>query len=171
MADIYNRAGNQFGGSFASDAAKIVFSSGGSGAAGDVVGGSGGVGLLTQTAQFNYSQQITRLYEIGSNYTFLVAGRTQGGLSMGRVLGPRKVQTQFYKNYGNVCNAANNNLSVVMETGCPVDSNGGIGGGLGSLAFLIKNCVIVSLGISVAAQDMIINEQFQAMFVSLELNG
>ncbi len=172
MADIFNRAGNQYGGSFASDAAKIVFSSGGSGT-GDLVGASGGVGLLTQTAQFNYMQQITRLYEIGSNFTFLVAGRTQGGLSMGRVLGPRKVQTQFYRNYGNVCNAANNNLTVVMETGCPAgtNTNGGIGGGLGALAFLVKNTVIVSLGISVAAQDMIINEQFQAMFVSMELNG
>ncbi len=170
MADIYNRAGNQFGGSFASDAAKIVFGSGGSGGGGDIIGTSGGVGLLTQTAQMNYSQQVTRLYEIGSNFTFLVAGRTQGGVSMGRVLGPRPVQTQFYKNYGNVCNAANNNMTILMETGCPVGTGGGIGGGLGQLGFLIKNCVIVSLGISVAAQDMIINEQFQAMFVSLELS-
>ena len=172
MADIFNRAGNQFGGSFASDAAKIVFGTGGTGS-GDVIGGSGGVGLLTQTAQLNYSQQITRLYEIGSNFTFLVAGRTQGGMSLGRILGPRKVQTAFYQNYGNVCNASNNNLSIVMETGCPTGagSNGGIGGGLGTISFLIKNLVIVSLGISVAAQDMIVSEQLQAMFVSLEIAG
>lgn len=168
MSDVFSRANNNFGGSFASDAAKVVFSSGNT-SAGDVVGPSGGVGLLTQNTSINYSQQIQRLYEVGSNYTFLVAGRTQGQLAMARVLGPRQVQTQFYKNFGNVCNAANNNLSIVLETGCSAD--GGIGGGLGSLAFLIKNCVITGLGISVGAQDMIINEQFQAMFVSLELQS
>lgn len=169
MADIFNRASNQFGGSFASDAAKVVFSTGGGAAASP--GGSGGVGLLTQSAQINYSQQITRLYEIGSNYTFLVAGRTQGTVSMARVLGPRQVQTQFYTNYGNVCNAANNNLTINMQTGCPTGAGAGQDGGLGSIAFLIKNCVIVSLGLSIAAQDMIVNEQFQMMFISLELQS
>jgi hypothetical protein len=168
MADIYNRAGNDFGGSFAADAAKVVFA-GGSG--GDLVGASGGVGLLTQQVQVSYSQQITRLYEIGSNFTFLVAGRTQGQIGLGRVLGPRAVQTAFYSKYGNVCNAPTNNLSLLLETGCPTGANSGVVGGLGKLAFLVKNVVLVSIGLTVASQDMIINEQVQALFISLDLNG
>ena len=168
--DIYGRAGNQFGGAFAADAAKVVFSSG-AGTSGDLIGPSGGVGLVTQSTNINYSQQISRIYEVGSDLTFLIAGRTQGQLSVARVLGPSAVQTAFYSNYGNVCNAANNNISVVMSTGCPTGANQGIGGGLGTLAFLILNVVIVNLGLSVAAQDMIFNEQFQAMYVSLGLNN
>ncbi len=179
MADVYSRA-NSFGGSFSADGAMIVFSTGGTSAT-SLLGtagsnGVGGVGLLTQNAQVSYSQQITRLYEVGSNQTFFIAGRTQGQLSMSRILGPRPVQTAFYTTYGNVCNAANNNFSIVMNTNCGASGGSGssgatIGGGLGSIAFLIKNVVIVSLGVSIAAQDMILNEQFQAMFVSLELQS
>lgn len=168
MADILNRADVKLGGTFSADGASIIFAAGGAGT--NLTGSvdSGGAGLLTQNAQFNYSQQISRLYEVGSNYTFFIAGRTQGSLSMARVLGPRKIQTQFYKNYGNVCNAANNNITIKMATGCATGSGAGIGT-LGAIAFNVNNCVIVSLGMSVGAQDMIINEQFQMMFVALEL--
>jgi hypothetical protein len=168
MADVFNRAGNTLGGTFSVDAAQIVFSGGGT--AGAAPGLSGGVGLLSQNAQFSYQQQVTRLYEIGSNYTFLIAGRAQGSLALGRVLGPRPVQTQFYQNYGDVCNAANNNLAILMSAGCTTAAQG-VGQGTGTLAFNVKNVVIVSIGINVAAQDMIVNEQLQAMFVALEVQS
>jgi hypothetical protein len=169
MADIFNGQGSTFGGSFSADSAQVAFSTGG--AAGAPAGLSGGVGLLTQTIQFNYAQQITRLYEIGSNATFLVAGRTQGSLSLGRVLGPRQVQTQFYANYGNVCNAANNNITVSLQAGCTTGTASSGVGTQGTLAFLIQNVVIVSMGLTVAAEQMIVNENLQAMFVSLNLQG
>ena len=56
-ADVFSRQGQDFGGSFAADAAKVVFS------ATDL--NDGGVGLLTQSLSFNYTQSITRMYEIG----------------------------------------------------------------------------------------------------------
>ena len=160
MADLFDRAGNDYGGSFASDAAKIVFS-------------GAGVGLLTQQFQVQYQQQVTRLYEIGSNQTFLVSGRAQGSLTIARVLGPRAVQTAFYGTYGNSCNAATNNLAIVLETGCPKGTSGNPGqsGGLGKLAFNIKNVVLTSVGISVTAQEMVVNESLQAIFVSLDQNS
>lgn len=166
MADLFDRAGNDLGGTFASDGAKIVFSGGGTGL-------GGGVGLLCQQLQVQYQQQITRLYEIGSNYTFLVAGRTQGSLSVARILGPRTVQMAFYGTYGNVCNAATNNLGILLETGCPKGTSGnpGLVGGLGKLALNIKNVVLTSLGLTLTAQDMIINEALQAMFVSLDASS
>ena len=165
MADIFERTGNTLGGTFAADAATIVFATGGVG--GNAAGGSGGVGLLTQNVQVGYQQQVTRLYEVGSNYTFLVAGRTMGTLSLGRVLGPRPVQTQFYQNYGNVCNAANNIINLAMTEACTAGSTSG--SGTGSLAFKLNNVVLTSISISIAAQDMLVNEQVQAMFVSLDL--
>lgn len=157
MPDIFDRPGQQFGGSFASDAAKIVFAG-----AGEILGG-GGVGLLTQNLQVGYTQQVTQLYEIGTNYVFLVCGRARGQVSIGRVLGPRPVQTAFYRKYGNVCNAATNNIAIQAEMGCQGQ------GGSGQVSFHIKNLVLTSVAITVAAENMILNEQLGAQFVSLEL--
>ena len=166
--DIYGRTGTDFGGSFAADAAAIVFSGGSGGAGGDLTG-AGGVGLLTQQLQVSYQQQISRLYEIGSNFTFLVMGRSQGQFSVARILGPRPVQTAFYSKFGNVCNAATNIISLQMATGCQTSgSGGGVVGGLGQLSYLLRNCVLISIALSVAAMDMIINEQLQGMFISLD---
>lgn len=162
MADIFNRTGESYGGSFSADSAQVVFSTGGSG--GSLVGGSGGVGLLAQQVQIGYQQQIMRFYEIGSSFTFLVSGRSQGQMSMGQILGPRPVQTQFYKNYGDVCNAANNNLNFSLSAGC----GGNTASTAGQLNFAVKNVVLTSISLSVAAQDMVINQQVAAMFVALD---
>lgn len=159
-ADIFSRSGNDFKGSFASDAAKVIFAGVGL--------GIGGVGLLTQNMNVQYAQRITRLYEIGTNFTYLIAGRTQGSLSMARVLGPRPVQLEFYRKYGNVCNAAENHLNFEADTGCQVEG-GPSSPGAGAYAFGIKNAVISNYGLTLAAEDVVINEQLQMMFISLEL--
>jgi hypothetical protein len=169
MADVFAREGNDFQGSFASDGAKVIFASGAT-AAGEFLG----VGMLTQQLSVQYSQAVTRLYEIGTNFTFLVAGRTQGQVTLARVLGPRSVQLSFYTKYGNVCNAATNNVNFETETGCQK----GLGAGptpSGGLAtghkFGVHNAVITSLGITVNAQDMMINEQITMMFVQMTSGG
>jgi hypothetical protein len=154
--DIYGRQGNDYKGSFAADAARVVF------------GGNNnvtGVGLLTQQISVNYVQNITRLYEIGTQFTYLVAGRTQGNIQLGRVLGPRAIQVGFYTKFGNVCNAATNNLNFEVDAGC--NSQGEFQG----MRFSIKNAVITSIAVTVEAMNMLINETLTMMFVSLDLNG
>lgn len=151
-SDIYARTGNNFNGAFAADAARVVFG-------GDV----SGVGLLTQQLSVNYAQAVTRLYEIGTNFTYLIAGRTQGQVGMGRVLGPRPLQLGFYTKYGNVCNAATNNLNFEVSAGCTADTNGA------PARFQLKNAVITNMGLSINAQDMLVNEQVNMLFISLEL--
>lgn len=157
--DIFSRGGQDFGGSFAADAAKVVFSQA------DV--NDGGVGLLTQNLAINYTQQITRLYEIGTQKTFYVVGRAQGQVSMGRVLGPRPVQLGFYQKFGNACNAAENNIDFLADTGCTQTGGQVVNFTEGVYAFGIRNAVITSIGITIAAQDMIINEQLAMLFVAL----
>jgi hypothetical protein len=159
-ADVFSRQGQDFGGSFAADAAKVVFS------ATDL--NDGGVGLLTQSLSFNYTQSITRMYEIGSQKTFYVAGRAQGQATLARVLGPRPVQLAFYQKYGNVCNAASNNIDFVADTGCD-PSGGGFTGGV--YAFTLRGAVITSIQVSVQANDMIINESLTLMYIALILSG
>lgn len=162
MPDIYNRSGNQFAGSIAADAARVVFSG-----VGDLLGtgtAAGGVGLLTQSLQISYMQQVSRIYEIGTPYTYLVAGRAQGQLGMGRVVGPRKISQAFYRKFGDVCNAATNNINLEAAAGCAPDGNAAA-----ELAFQLKTVVLTSIALSIAAQDMVINEQVGAMFISLEI--
>ena len=160
MADLFGRFADAHGGSFAADAAKITF------AADPGVLGAGGVGMLTQNLVFNYQQQVNRIYEIGTNLSFYVAGRTQGNLTVGRVLGPRPITVAFYKKYGDVCQAATNHLDIQMSAGCTT-----VGSFNQNYNFSMKYCVIVSIGVSVNAQDTMISEQLQMMFGSLGMQG
>jgi len=171
MADLFGRFADAYGGAFSADAARITFATDpnlilGSGVSAGGAGQSGGVGMLTQQLSFSYQQQITRIYEIGTNYSFYIAGRTQGNLSVGRCIGPRPVSVAFYRKYGDVCQAATNHLDVEMATGCS-----SIGAFNQAYSFSLKFCVIMSIGVSISAQDMMINEQLQLMFASLGMKG
>ena len=154
--DVFSRGGHDFKGSFSADSAKVVFAGGG-----DLQ--AGGVGLLTQNLSVNYTQQITRLYEIGSQNTYYVGGRTQGQATLGRVFGPRALQLGFYQKFGDVCKAADNTIDFSLEAGCASGSQADFE----KAGFTIHNAVITSMGFTVQAQDMIINEQVQLMFVAL----
>lgn len=158
-ADIFSRGGNDFGGSIAADSARLVFSASGL--------ADGGVGLLTQNVSINYSQQINRIYELGTQKTYFVVGRAQGQVSLGRVLGPRAVQLGFYQKFGDACNAAENNIDFLADTGCTQTGGQVVNFTNGVYSFGVRNAVIMSIAISVATQDMVINEQLQMMFVSL----
>lgn len=174
MSDVFNRRTLQFGGSFSADAASINFST-------NSALFQAGVGLVTQSLQISYQQPITRLYEVGTNLTYYIAGRPQGMMSMARILGPGSVTAQFYRSFGDVCLANANHLVFDVATGCQPGGAGGVGafgssavnagvgsGGSTRMYFLANNVLIQSMGLSVGAQDMIINEQLSMMFSSLE---
>lgn len=165
MADVFSRASQNLADIIPVDAAKITFAAGG--------GNTFGVGMLTQNIQINYQQQINRLYEVGSNSTYFVGGRTQGQLAIGRVIGPRGVQVAFYTKYGNMCNARDNTINFSSSGDCSTGASvasGSIGAADGTGAkYTMKFCVITNIGISVGAQDMIVNENLQLLFVSLEV--
>lgn len=156
MADLFNR---QYTGdrvkSFSADGAKITFAGDG----GDIIG----TGLLTTQIGVSYMQQISKIYELGSFTTFLVAGRTSGNASLNRVLGPRPITTAFYRKYGDVCQAASNLLSFSLATQCGQTGESGSTG-----TFTLKGCVITTLGFAVNANDLIVNENLAITFVSLD---
>lgn len=147
--DIFGRLPMQFGGAFSADAAIASFS----GLAG------GGVGLLCQQIQFTYQQRVTRLFEIGSRFTFYVVGRSAGEASVQRVLGPRPVSLAFYQAYGNPCIMGT--LLFQVGVGC---APGVI---QGALVFVLTGVLLTSISISVRAEDMIVAEALQLMFVAL----
>jgi len=146
MPDVFGR-NVELGTGFKADGAKIKFA-----------GKECADGLLIQNISIQYQQQVNRLYEVGCPQVYLIAGRTQGTISMARVIGPKGIMVDFYEEYGNPCN--DRDLEIDLSPGmCEKASNS---------AITAKKAIITSIGISVAANDMLINEQMQWMFVTLE---
>jgi hypothetical protein len=116
--------------------------------------------MLVQNVSIQYKQNINRLYEVGSSKTFFIAGRTEGTISIKRIIGGKGVQGGFVTKYGDVCNMANNHMTFTFEAGCTDGSNVG--------KITASACVIQSVAYSVAASDMIINEDITLMFARLE---
>lgn len=171
MPEIFNRVPLSFGGSFSADGASMYFGDvNNSGALSSLTQTFplGGPGLLTQNINVQYAQPINRIYEIGTNFTYFVAGRTQGNMSIGRIIGPAQLAIGFYAVYGDVCAGPTRSILFAGAAGCGEDTVTSIDNfATNGFAFLIVGPLLQSIGLSVAAQDMVINEQVQMMFVSL----
>ena len=154
MSDVFGRRPLTFGGAFAADSA--IMSVG--------VLGDAGTGFIIQTLSIQYQQPITRIYEVGSQYTYYVAGRPQGTANVAAVIGPGKLIATFFESIGDVCNAAGNDLTFGVQPGCLGSSYKYPG-----IQFIAKNIVLQSIGVSVAAQDMVINQQLSLFFTALLL--
>lgn len=164
---IFQRQETALGGIFTSDKVKLILSSG---------SGCGKlVGVLVQGMSFQYSQNITRLYEVGSNggnnqtQLYYVGGRTNGSAQISRVIGPNATITTMYSCYGDVCKACNNDLGLEMNMDdCGQGCNGG---GNARINYTLKFCVLTTVAVSVQAQDMIVGENCTLMFSGLEYTG
>lgn len=181
--DIFNRTATTVAGVFTADQGRLSF-------------GGGVPTALVQNFNATYSQLINRLYEVGNlgqnTFVYYVGGRTNGNLTIGRVVGPAVLIGAYYTRFGDVCKAKGNSLDFALaQVDCSINAGvaGAIGAiGIGNLAgglpaaaaveagpnqarFLAKYCVITQIGISVGAQDMIINENSALMFSSLEYHG
>lgn len=151
MPDIFNRRSDSYGGSFSADGARMLFA---------MDGLSAETGMLIQQLGVQYQQQVTRLYEVGSNAVYLVGGRTAGTGTLNRVLGPKKLAKAFYLAYGDICNAAKNMLQFEAAAGCneAFDAN---------VALHCRFVVVNQIGFSLNAGDMMINESMGIMFSSM----
>lgn len=146
--DIFNREVD-LGQPLAADATRLLFS------------GVSNEDLLVQNVQLTYAQSINRLWEVGSAKTIFIAGRTRGSITIARVVGGKGVSTEFISKYGDVCNMAGNIMAFTFEAGCTD------GAQVGSIT--ASGVVIESIAYTVAASDMVINENLTALFARLEV--
>jgi hypothetical protein len=116
--------------------------------------------MMVQNISYSYSQNLSRLYEVGCPDVYLVAGRTQGQAGITRILGPRTLATAFYTQFGNACNR-NNNIKFTAVAGCAGNDGGS------EQVIKLKHVVIVGLQGAVSAQDMLINETMSMMFLMM----
>jgi hypothetical protein len=162
--EVFGRTPLQFGGAFSADAATVTF--GAIGDSGDTTLDAG-IGLLTQQLGINYQQPVTRIYELGTRFVYYIAGRCQGNANIARILGPRPIMGAFYAQYGNVCNAAENSIIFYAETGCVTQGDLGDFGVGPSMLLQMTGVVLTTIAETVRAEDMVLNEQLQLMFISL----
>ena len=137
--------GQTFNGGFRADQLTVTF------------GGIDVAGFLVQNIQFSYTQQITLLYEIGSEFVYYVGGRAQGTATLARVVGPAPLGGIFINLFNDLCNPQD--ITFDSSSGCE-------GGGL---TYTLEDAVLTTVSVSVTAQDVVINEQLQFIFIDLEI--
>jgi hypothetical protein len=180
VKDFFSRKTDIFGGAFSADSARVTFPN---------VGGIAGqftaqVGLLIQNLSMGYSQQVTRLYEVGTPAIYYVGGRTSGEGNISRIVGPRLITSTFYEKYGDVCQAATNSLQFAAATGCGATgsaqslagtagnfANGNPNGIQGAAEFTAYFVVLTQIQLTVNAENVVIGENLAYMFSSLEYNS
>jgi hypothetical protein len=153
MADIFGRTVN-YGGSYAVDQTVLKFSSG---VPND---------LVAQQFNADYQQRVNRFYDLTSNKVFFIGGRTEGQLSMSRLIGPGKSTVNFYRNYGNLCEMSGKELSFSL--------NGQLcnaGGGGESIEYIVGNPLITRIGVSTTTEQMIASDQVTATFTAMRFGG
>lgn len=155
--DVFARTQLNFGGAFTAETGLI----------------SGGTlsGVLLQNLQLSYQQNVTRIYEIGSAgatpFVYYVGGRSQGSLSAAHIVGPALAMQAFYSSFSDVCAAGRNNISVnLTRSACGTGGNAATNSR--TIKYNAKYCVLVQIGMSVAANDLVVNESSQMMFSNLE---
>lgn len=154
-SDLFGRSNLKVGGAISADATKVAFGS---------AGENGVTGMLMQNVNIQYRQTITRLYALETTDTYFVAGRTEGNMSVGQVIGPVAITTEFYKTYSDVCNTQKN-MTMTANAGCTSNANYN-----NKMTLTVVGPVIEEFGLGVATSDMLINVNLKLQFVSLELS-
>ncbi len=154
MADVFKRAQLRWGGAFAAETGLLTPNRGLN-------------GVLMQQLQLQYTQSVSKIYEIGPagspSAVYFVAGRPSGNLSVGHILGPGVAMKEYYDNFSDVCAAQDNDIEIKLtKPAC------GSGGSPSMIAYKCKFCVLTMVGIATQSQDLLINEQSQLTFGNME---
>ena len=114
--------------------------------------------LVIQSLDIAYRQNITRLWEIGTDKQYFVSGHQEGNMTMARVVGPKPLVGTFLQQYGDVCNIRDNHITLWVKGSC------------GTEAGQIKatGVVVTQVAYRVAAQDMVINEAVSMLVARVE---
>lgn len=117
-------------------------------------------GAMVQSAQWQCQRTVNMLYEIGSSATYYVGNRRQGTAQLTRVVTGSAVFKQLIEDYGDICTP----LPLIIDT-----STAACGGGVaaGGVKYTLEFATLTSVGASVTAQDVVVNEQLGFMFTDL----
>lgn len=154
MTAVFNR-NVTFGGSFPADQVRMDLS---------------GIGLTRGAVvqQFNaqYAQRVRRMWDVTSSDIYYVGGRTEGQISVGRVIGPKAITCVFYGQVGNICNARKNTLK--FSTGAAAE---GDCVAIEKIDFVASFCLLTQIALGVTAEEMLISDNGVIMVGMLEMSN
>ena len=142
------------------------------------------LGLVTNVS-INYSQTVNRIFDMNMDFRpdnnkspmYYVGGRAQGGVSIGRILGPKnqgqEAYCKFYQDYGNVCGIKESLLFSFKADTADRDKRAGPAGECKktNMEFTVIDPLLTTIGITQNANDVIINENVNFMFADLQCGG
>jgi hypothetical protein len=181
MADVFQAAPMKFGGGFKSDTGMLT--------------STGGIsGILMQSINITYQRPVTKIFELG-NYSapavpagapagtapvgegtkvYYVEGRPQGSMTVARVLGFSASINAFYIQFGSVCKAGANTLTLTLNNlECLSTVTTGPGAVVNSkpVTLAMSFCVLTSVGVSVTVQNFVVNENCSMEFANMTYTG
>jgi len=160
MADLFNRTPMTPGGAFTIDTG--------------VIGGSGGIsGILMQSIQVTYQRPVSRVFELGAagkpNNIYYVQGQPQGNIQIARIVGFTAAVTAFLAEFGDACTIASHPEKHTLTLNLtPSQCDGPAGVAVPKVKLKMTGVLLTSVGYSVQAQNLVINENSAAEFVSME---
>ena len=130
-----------------------------------------GAGAIVQRVQFNIERPINFIYEIpnaiaGPQRVYYVGGRRRGQATFERVVGGSDSFKTFATNYGPLCKATTD-IVLTATGGCFPAAEGAEAQQGKGVKYTLVTPKISGLGASVSAQDIVIVENVQMMFLDL----
>lgn len=153
-----------FGGAFTADNVHLTWASASIPIGIAAVSGAEG-GAMVQQVQFNVKRSINMLYEIGSTNVYYVGGRRQGQANFNRVVSGSTTFTNLAKTFGDICNPNDLTLNA-KQTACNSTTTAGTVTG-GGVTYTLVAATLDTVGASVSAQDIVINESLGFIFLDL----
>jgi len=159
MADIFGKREQVYGGGFTSDT-------------GIIEAGTKLSGLMMQSLQITYQRPITKVYDLGvylkESRVYYVEGRPNGTMQIGRIVGFGYAMGAFYTEYGNACLAGEKTLRLKLGSSvCPPSGFDLAIKGVKTVS--MSACVLTSVGLSVQAQQLIVNENSAMEFANMTI--
>ncbi len=160
--NIFGRSGGNIKAAFSADTVSLQV--------GDI--GGDGHDLIVQNLRVQYTQQVSKIYDLSSQQdsgadAYYVAGRAEGQASMQKVIGPTTALKSFYEEYGDPCKVAGpdgtqKNISLTGKFGCTAGNTGD------ETKITLVQPIVVSFGMAVAANDVLITEDTGLIFHSMK---
>lgn len=120
------------------------------------------IGAIVQQAEWSLERTVNLLYEVGTQNVYYVGDRRKGQAKFSRVVGGAKDFRDMVTEYGPLCNADTNVMG--LEVGASSCAAGAAGG---TLTYTLLGVTMTSIGASVSANDIIVTENMNFMFVDM----
>jgi hypothetical protein len=171
-ANIFEKQDQTIGGAFTAENCSL-----------DLGTGVSATGAIVQRANFSIQRPINFIYELGEadkpQNVYYVGGRRRGEATFERIVGGSNVFKVFVDSYGPLCDKPGSNIVLTAQGGCPIAAGAPAGGGAAAPAagrsdtvtYTLKTPKITTLGVSVSAQDIVIMESVQLVFLDLLYTG